>query len=140
MVPVKGISIGEVAKRTSLGVETIRFYEREGLIEEPPRKISGYRQYPEEVIDRIRLIRRAKELGFSLKEIRDLIEMQRSSTATCADVKNIIDAKVTELGQKIAELNKMKDILNTLSHHDNRDAVAAECPLFRHLASNEALF
>ncbi|NIA07441.1 MAG: MerR family transcriptional regulator [Actinobacteria bacterium] len=65
-------TIGKVARHAGVGVETVRFYEREGLIEEPPRKESGYRQYPEQTVCRIRFIRRAKELGFSLREIKEL--------------------------------------------------------------------
>src|SRR5258708_35797684 len=63
------LSIGEVARRAGVGIETVRFYEREGLLEEPPRRASGYRQYSQEVVKRIGCIKRAKELGFSLKEI-----------------------------------------------------------------------
>ncbi len=62
------LTIGQVARRAGIGLETVRFYERQGLIEEPPRKDSGYRQYSEQVIVRLRFIRRAKELGFSLKQ------------------------------------------------------------------------
>ncbi len=67
---MKPLMIGKVARRAGVGVETIRFYEREGLIAEPPRRESGYRQYPEEAVSRVRFIRRAKELGFTLKEIK----------------------------------------------------------------------
>ena len=65
------LTIGQVAKRSGIGLETGRFYERKGLIAEPPRTDSGYRQYPEEVVGRIRFIKRAKELGFALKELAD---------------------------------------------------------------------
>ncbi len=79
-------TIGEVAKRSGLGLETIRFYERKGLIEEPPRTDSGYRQFPEDVVARIRFIRRAKELGFKLSEISELLSLRVDPDTTCADV------------------------------------------------------
>ena len=66
------LTIGKVARCAGVGIETVRFYEREGLIAEPPRGSSGYRQYPADTVSRIRFIRRAKELGFSLKEVQDL--------------------------------------------------------------------
>jgi DNA-binding transcriptional MerR regulator len=74
------LSIGKVARRAGIGVETIRFYEREGLLAAPARRDSGYRLYPERVIGRIRFIRRAKELGFSLKEIKELLQLKRNSS------------------------------------------------------------
>ena len=67
------LSIGQVARRAEVGVETVRFYEREGLLEEPPRRASGYRQYSEQVVKRIHFIKRAQQLGFSLKEITELL-------------------------------------------------------------------
>ena len=69
----KPLTIGMVARRAGVGVETVRFYERQGLIEEPPRRLSGYREYPEEVVARLWFIRRAKELGFTLGEIKELL-------------------------------------------------------------------
>src|SRR5215472_15812414 len=67
------LSIGQVARRAEVGVETVRFYEREGLLEEPPRRASGYRPYSEELVNRLRFIKRAQQLGFSLKEISELL-------------------------------------------------------------------
>jgi len=81
------LSMGKVARRAGRGVETIRFYEREGLLATPVRKDSGYRLYPERVIGRIRFIRRAKGLGFSLKEIKELLQLRRNSSSTCEDIR-----------------------------------------------------
>ena len=79
------LSIGQVARLAGIGVETVRFYEREGLLEEPPRRASGYRQYSEQVVTRLHFIKRAQQLGFSLKEIaeveRKLVELQRMRQA-----------------------------------------------------------
>ena len=70
------LSIGEVAKEAGVGVETVRFYEREGLVPEPGRRPSGYRQYPPDTVRRIRFVQRAKELGFTLREIRELLSLR----------------------------------------------------------------
>ena len=69
-------TIGQLARRAGVGIETVRFYEREGLIPEPPRRPSGYRDYPPETVTRIVFIRRAKDLGFSLKEINELLDFR----------------------------------------------------------------
>ena len=73
---MQSLTIGRLARRVGVGVETLRFYEREGLIAEPPRRPSGYRDYPPETVDRNLFIRRAKELGFTLKEINELLELR----------------------------------------------------------------
>ena len=78
---MKAMTIGEVAKAAEIGVETVRFYEREGLIAEPPRRRSGYRQYPADTVRRLRFIRRAKELGFTLAEIGELLDLARIQAA-----------------------------------------------------------
>ncbi len=81
------LTIGQVAKRSGIGLETVRFYERTGLVEEPPRTDSDYRQYPEGVVARIRFIRRAKELGFKLSEISELLWLRVDPDTRCADVR-----------------------------------------------------
>src|SRR5258708_1887427 len=98
------LSIGKVARRAGVGVETIRFYERQGLLTPPIRKDSGYRLYPEQVLGRIRFIRRAKELGFSLREIKELQELRRNSSAPCEDVCAKAQAKIANIEGKIAML------------------------------------
>ena len=93
---MKTLTIGQVARRAGVGVETVRFYERQGLLDEPDRRESGYRQYTEAVILRLRFIRRAKELGFTLKEIRELIALRRDPSATRAEVRQQATAKITD--------------------------------------------
>ncbi|MDK1031917.1 MAG: heavy metal-responsive transcriptional regulator, partial [Planctomycetia bacterium] len=112
---MKPLTIGKVAHHAGVGVETIRFYEREGLIEEPPRRQSGYRQYPEEAVSRIRFIRRAKELGFSLKEIKELLSLRASPRARCADVRKRAEAKINDIEQKVRTLQRMKKALVKLT-------------------------
>src|SRR5438034_3575150 len=98
---MKPLTIGEVARRAAVGIETVRFHERQGLLEEPARKESGYRQYPEDVVARLRFIKRAKELGFSLKEIKDLLALRVDPKTTCAEVKGRAEAKIADVEEKI---------------------------------------
>jgi len=91
------LTIGQVAKRSGIGLETVRFYERKGLVEEPPRTDSGYRQYPENVVARIRFIRRAKELGFKLSEISELLSLRVDPDSTCSDVRQQTEFKIADV-------------------------------------------
>lgn len=116
---MKLLTIGQVAKRTGIGIETIRFYERQGLLQEPQRKDSGYRQFTDEVLARIRFIRRAKELGFSLREIGELLAIQDDPDATRTNVKNHASSKLTDIEAKILDLQRMRRALKKL---------LAECP------------
>ena len=96
------MTIGQVARQAGVGVETIRFYEREGIIDEPPRRDSGYRQYSQDVVKRILFIKRAKELGFSLKETQELLTLRVDPESTCADVKRQTDAKIVDVERRIS--------------------------------------
>src|SRR5260370_39060786 len=100
------LSIGKVARRAGIGVETIRFHEREGLLAAPARRDSGYRLYPERVIGRIRFIRRAKELGFSLKEIKELLQLKGNSSSTCEDIREKAEAKIANVEATIKRLQE----------------------------------
>ena len=102
-----GLKIGKVAQLAGVGVETVRFYERKGLLEEPPRNDSGYRQYPHDTIIRLRFIKRAKELGFSLKEIRELFALRNDQHATCGDVRTQAETKLRNIEEKIKDLTRI---------------------------------
>src|SRR3954451_17023987 len=106
---------GELAKRAGVNVETLRFYEREGLMPEPPRRGSGYREYPAESVQRIRFIKRAQELGFSLREVRELLALRVERGTTCADVRLKAQEKAREIRQKIADLKAIQRALETLT-------------------------
>ena len=95
---MEALTIGQLARQAAVGVETIRFYEREGLLAEPERRPSGYRQYPAEVVRRVRFIRHAKELGFTLKEIQELLELRVDPVSSCADVRRHARAKIADIG------------------------------------------
>jgi MerR family mercuric resistance operon transcriptional regulator len=127
------LSIGKVARRAGIGVETIRFYEREGLLAAPARGDSGYRLYPERVIGRIRFIRCAKELGFSLKEIKELLQLRRNSSSTCEDMREKAEAKIANVEAKIATLKKIKQALAELSAACKGRTSLGECPILEFL-------
>src|SRR6266699_3899323 len=105
------LSIGQVARRAGVGVETVRFYEREGLLEEPPRRASGYRQYSEQVVTRLHFIKRAQQLGFSLKEISELLLLRVDAQTSCDEVKQRTEAKIAEVERKMVELQRMRQAL-----------------------------
>lgn len=131
------LTIGEVAKAAEIGVETIRFYEREGLIAEPPRRASGYRQYPREAIRRLRFIRRAKELGFTLREIGELLSLRVDPGTTCADVRAMARAKIEDIDGRVAELHRIKDVLERLARSCRGKGPTSECPILDILDERE---
>jgi MerR family copper efflux transcriptional regulator len=123
------MTIGQVAHQAGVGVETIRFYEREGLIDEPPRRDSGYRQYSPDVVTRILFIKRAKELGFSLKEIQELLLLRVDPESTCADVKRQTEAKIADVERKIEDLLRMKQALVKVANLCSGDGPLSVCPI-----------
>ncbi len=126
---------GELAIRAGVNVETLRFYEREGLLQEPPRLPSGYRRYPADAIDVVRFIRRAQALGFSLKEIRELLMLRAVPRATCGDVVSLARKKVEEIDCKLRDLHSMKAALSRLLADCTEAAPIARCPIIESLAS-----
>ena|SRR5437763_11850526 len=123
------LTIGQVSKRTGVGVETLRYYEREGLVEEPPRRASGYRQYPDSVVKRIHFIKRAQQLGFSLKEIAELFALRVDPTTPARSVKQRTEAKLADIERKIEELLRMKRALERLTHLCTGQGPISECPI-----------
>ncbi len=126
---MEAMTIGQVAKRAGVNVETVRFYEREGLIGEPPRRPSGYRQFGPDVVRRIRFIQRAKELGFSLREIGELLALRVSRGQTCADVKARAVDKIADIDEKLAALARMRSALEKLSDSCVGRGPVSECPI-----------
>ena len=108
------LTIGSVARQAGLGIQTVRFYEREGLIDAPPRSSSGYRAYDDKAVHRLRFIRRAQELGFTLKEIRELIALESDRDADCDQVRGIATAKLAIVEGKIADLQRMQSALQAM--------------------------
>lgn len=130
---MNSLTIGNVAKITGVGIETVRFYERKGLIPDPPRKESGYRQYPEETVARLRFIKRAKELGFSLKEIKELLSLRASPKAKCEDVRRRSETKLKDIDDRIRSLRAMRRALSKLIAQCTGSAPATECPILESL-------
>ena len=135
---MQSLTIGKVAKQASVGIETIRFYEREGLIAEPPRRESGYRQYPPETVDRVRFIKRAKDLGFSLREIRDLLALRIAPGTTCRQIKKRAQAKIVDIEEKIRTLERMKRALAKLTLACSGRGSIKDCPILEALEDDTA--
>ena len=126
---IKPLTIGKVARLAGVGIETIRFYEREGLIAEPPRKKSGYRQYGAATVSRLRFIQRAKALGFSLKEIKELLFLRLDPGTTCDSILGRAEKKILEVGEKIQTLQRMKKALEALAAACPGQGPVSQCPI-----------
>ncbi len=133
------LSIGQVARRAGVGVETVRFYEREGLLEEPPRRASGYRQYDEQVVKRLHFIKRAQKLGFSLKEITELLLLRVDGQTSCEEVKGRTEAKIAEVERKLLELQRMRQALLQVATLCTVQGPASACPMLDALDQQETL-
>jgi len=122
-------TIGQVAREAGVGVETVRFYEREGLLEQPTRRQSGYRQFESEAIDRLRFIKQAQRLGFTLREVRELLALRLDPQATRKEVRDRAVAKVADIDQRIAELKRMKKALEPLIKACDGQGSLEGCPI-----------
>jgi MerR family mercuric resistance operon transcriptional regulator len=132
------LTIGQVAKEAGVGVETLRYYEREGLVKEPPRRVSGYRQYPEDVVKRIHFIKRAQELGFSLKEIAELLALRVDPQTPSLEVKRRAEAKLADIERKVEELLRMKRALEQITQLCTGQGPISECPILDVLEREDA--
>jgi len=123
------MKIGEIAKRARIGIETIRYYEREGLLLEPERRPSGYRQYSESAVERLEFIRRAKDLGFTLAEVRELLELSFATQGECDHIRQRAETKLASIEDKIRNLQQMKRSLAKIIRRCQEKNSAEECPL-----------
>lgn len=126
---MNGLTIGRVARGAGLAIDTVRYYEREGLLEKPARTSAGYRQYPADAVARLRFIRQAKELGFTLSEIRELLALKVAPGKSCADVRTRAEAKIADIEQRVAQLNRMKRALAKLAVACSGRGPTSECPI-----------
>ena len=131
------LTIGKVARQAGVGIETVRFYEREGLIDTPPRGPSGYRHFPESVVPRLQFIKRAKELGFTLREIRELLALRHDPDTSCSNVKQRAERKIADVDEKIRSLRRMKQALVQLTESCSGSGLADDCPILVALDSHE---
>jgi MerR family copper efflux transcriptional regulator len=135
---MKPMTVGQAARKAGVGIETVRFYEKNGLLEEPSRRASGYREYDEETVHRLRFIRRAKELGFTLAEIKELLSL-RWSARPCNDVRQRAETKLAEIEAKIALLVRMKDVLGRLASSCCEQRDKSRCPILEALDGAETV-
>jgi MerR family copper efflux transcriptional regulator len=133
------LTIGKVAARAGVGVETIRFYERKGLIRRPTTRTRGFRRYSLDAVERVTFIRGAKELGFSLREVRDLLSIRDERGATCADMRERAEAKIVDVDARIANLKRMRKSLAALMHTCDGTAPVAKCPIVVSLRAGRQL-
>jgi Hg(II)-responsive transcriptional regulator len=124
---------GELARLAQVKIDTLRFYERQGLLPVPPRRASGYREYPPESVELVRFIQRAQELGFTLREIKELLALRKVPRATCGDVVVLARRKVEEIDARISDLRAMRTALTELLGGCTGTAPLAQCPIIESL-------
>lgn len=129
-MPAKDLTIGQLARQTAVGVETIRYYQRLGLVAEPPKPREGYRLYPAASIVRIRFIKRAQQLGFTLQEIAELLEL---GSGCCADVRARAEAKRDQIDAQIRDLKSLRRTLDGLIGACSAGSTQVTCPIVESL-------
>ncbi len=134
---MKTLTIGKLAKTVGVNIETIRFYERKGLLPLPERRESGYRVYSEDDVRRLKFIRRAKELGFSLREIQELLELRVDPNSTCDDVRHKAEKKIADIQKRIQELQRMQAALENLAAACYGHGPEGDCPFLEALEAVE---
>jgi MerR family mercuric resistance operon transcriptional regulator len=126
---MEGLTIGQLAKQARVNRETVRYYERRRLLQRPSRSITGYRVFSAEAVQRLRFIRHAKLLGFSLEEIRELLALRVRSIDTCGRVRDRTQSKIADIGRKIEALEQMKRALTELAAACSHRRKTEECPI-----------
>lgn len=124
-----GLTIGDVAKQADVHIETLRYYERRGLVARPPRSVSNYRLYPQDAVRRVRFIKHAQALGFSLKEIKELLSLRAAPQTRCTAVRERAVAKIRDIEEKLRALQAMKQALAKLVAECAGRAPITACPI-----------
>ncbi len=122
-------SIGQLAKQAQVGIETIRYYERRGLLPDPPRRASGYRQYTPDAVSRLKFILHGKQLGFSLTEIAELLALRVDPETSCSQVRSRAEAKISDVHGKIKALLRIEQALTKLVVECRGRGPTSECPI-----------
>lgn len=130
------MKIGALAQRAEVGIDTIRYYEREGVIPPPLRRESGYRQYSDGDVVRLRFVRRAKQLGFTLPEIRELLDLTASASGDMAGLSSRAQAKLDDVNGRIDELVRMRDALQQLVEACPGHGALEGCPIMAALSED----
>jgi MerR family transcriptional regulator, copper efflux regulator len=133
----KSYTRGELAKLTGVGIETVRFYEQKSLIPKPRRSSSGYRIYSGDHLKRVRFIQQAKELGFSLKEVKELLSLRVNPETQCSDVKRVALDKISDVEKKIKDLEEIKRALQKLAQACRGKGPTSDCPILEALDAKE---
>ena len=123
------LTIGQLAESASVNIQTVRYYERLGLIAAPPRAKSGYRQYDPVMVRRIRFIKKAQELGFSLGDIKELLALRIADASACGTVEHKVEEKILVIKAKTRELTRLQGILRKLAASCRARELTAECPV-----------
>lgn len=135
---VKTLRTGQVAAAAGVNVETLRYYERRGILAEPARLDSGYREYPPNTVAIVRFIKRAQDLGFTLGEIQELLALRDDHSRTCDEVRGAARAKLAEIEAKLEQLDAMRGALLTLVDSCVPGASTYECPIIEALDNRES--
>lgn len=131
------MKIGQLAQRAGVNIDTVRYYEREGLLPKPERLSSGYRIYAESDVKRLRFVRRAKALGFTLPEIGELLELSRSREDDMAAMKSAALAKIADIRARIVELERVRAALEGLAESCPGHGALDQCPILNALSGDE---
>ncbi|MEO7725966.1 MAG: MerR family DNA-binding protein [Burkholderiales bacterium] len=131
----QSLTIGKVADQGGVNVQTIRYYERRGLLPKPARTAAGYRKYSDDAVRRLRFIRQAQALGFSLIEIEELLSLRMQPGTTCGDIRQHARQKMAAVDNKITELQRIKDALCALAMACQGKGPTSECPILEALES-----
>lgn len=128
-----GLTIGKVARGAGLAIDTVRYYEREGLLNKPARTAAGYRHYSSDAVARLRFIRQAKDLGFTLSEIKELLALRVAPGKSCADVRAHAEAKIADVDRRIASLKRVRGALMKLASACTGKGPISQCPILEAL-------
>ncbi|ABF12849.1 Hg(II)-responsive transcriptional regulator [Cupriavidus metallidurans] len=126
------LTIGKLAEAAGVNIETIRYYQRRGLLDEPPKPLGGQRRYSAELAGRVRFIKRAQALGFTLDEVSALLALD--SACACSKTRELASRKLALIKQKMADLATMQQVLDALIQQCDAGSVGADCPIIDVLA------
>lgn len=125
---MEGLKVSEVASRSGVTADTIRFYEKEGLLPSPPRSASGYRQYGDGAVERVEFIRSGQALGLKLSDIRELLEIKDHGRCPCGHTTTILNRRIEEITQEVGRLSQLKSNLTKMKKSESNGRYEWCCP------------